>query len=133
MGIWGRISRRFMGREGEEVGSGEEQSPYELGHRISGRQEEKPPKPEEKPVVPTPKAQAPGPWQIGDVIRPDEGLTYEVREIKGGGMGQVYICIWEEDRTPVVLKTFQRKYLEGKAAIERFRGRPRSGCGWAGA
>ena len=67
------------------------------------------------------KAKAPGPWQVGDWIRPDGGYAYEVRAIKGGGMGQVYICIREDDRTPFALKTFKEKYLASKAAIDRFK------------
>jgi serine/threonine protein kinase len=67
------------------------------------------------------KDKFPGPWQVGDIIRLEAGYAYEVREIKGGGMGQVYICIGEDDMAPFVLKTIQEKYLNSKTAIERFR------------
>ena len=89
-----------------------------LLHKISDPLSEKERRSEE---ILDKKSRAPGPWQVGDWIRPDGGRAYEVREIKGGGMGQVYICIREDDRMPFALKTFQEKYLNSKAAIDRFR------------
>jgi serine/threonine protein kinase len=62
----------------------------------------------------------PGPWQVGDWIRLF-GYAYQVREIKGGGMGQIYVCIQEENATPIVLKTFQEKYLSREDVVDRFR------------
>jgi eukaryotic-like serine/threonine-protein kinase len=60
-------------------------------------------------------------WQIGDKIKG----RYEISKIFGGpgksGMGIVYICYDHELQEPVAIKTFQDRYFQNKAFIERFR------------
>ena len=77
---------------------------------------------EVKPQTPPRREQpAPGRWQVGDRIE----NRYEVHQILGGpgksGMGIVYICYDYEFREPVAIKTFQDRFLQDRASIERFK------------
>lgn len=45
---------------------------------------------------------------------------YEVIDVRLGGMGVVYLCYDHEQREPVAIKTFQRKYLDKPRAVARF-------------
>jgi len=62
-----------------------------------------------------------GRWRVGDRIQ----NRYEIYHVLSGsgksGMGIVYICYDQEFKEPVVLKTFQDKYLRERAAINRFK------------
>ena len=64
---------------------------------------------------------APGRWQVGDRI---EG-RYEIYRILGGpgksGMGIVYICYDHEVKQTIALKTFQDKFWQDRAVINRFK------------
>ena len=60
-----------------------------------------------------------GRWRVGDRILD----RYEIRDIKLGGMGIVYIALdsihgWE---APVAIKTFQDKFLKDRASVDRFK------------
>jgi serine/threonine protein kinase len=84
-------------------------------------------KPEEgsgelKPQTPPRREQAaPGRWQVGYRIQ----NRYEIHHILGGrgksGMGIVYICYDHELNEPVAIKTFQEKFLQDRASIDRFK------------
>lgn len=56
-------------------------------------------------------------WQIGDRILD----RYEIHKIKTGGMGIVFLCYDHLGKAPVAIKTFQDRFLEKKATIERFK------------
>jgi tetratricopeptide (TPR) repeat protein/tRNA A-37 threonylcarbamoyl transferase component Bud32 len=62
-----------------------------------------------------------GKWKVGDRIQ----TRYEIHRILGGpgksGMGIVYVCYDLEGRVPVAVKTFQDKFLQDRASIERFK------------
>jgi serine/threonine protein kinase/Flp pilus assembly protein TadD len=62
-----------------------------------------------------------GKWKIGDKIQ----NRYLIYRILGGpgksGMGIVYVCYDLEGRAPVAVKTFQDKFLQDRASIERFK------------
>lgn len=55
-------------------------------------------------------------WKIGDII----DNQFEIRKISKGGMGVVFFCFDSENTSPVVIKTFQDKYLSDKNAVNRF-------------
>ena len=55
--------------------------------------------------------------QVGDRIQ----NRYEIRDIKYGGMGIVYICYDHKSGEPVAIKTFQDKFLQDRATISRFK------------
>lgn len=59
-------------------------------------------------------------WQVGDKIKG----RYEIFQILGGpsksGMGIVYVCYDPESKSAFALKTFQDRYLQDKAARDRF-------------
>lgn len=55
-------------------------------------------------------------WHIGDKIE----ARYEVRDIKKGGMGIVYIVLDHHWNRMFALKTFQDKFLWEENAIDRF-------------
>ena len=57
-----------------------------------------------------------GRWQVGMMI---DG-RYEIRDIKMGGMGVVYLCYDPKNIMPVAIKTFQDKYLKDKDSVDRF-------------
>jgi tetratricopeptide (TPR) repeat protein len=56
-------------------------------------------------------------WKIGEIIKD----RYEIRYIKRGGMGIVFLCYDNRDRTGIAIKTFQDKYLLSEDAIGRFK------------
>ncbi len=56
-------------------------------------------------------------WQIGDKIADH----YEIHKVLTGGMGMVYVCYDNRDKTPVVLKTFQNKYFFSNEAVKFFK------------
>lgn len=45
---------------------------------------------------------------------------YEVAEVKHGGMGVVYLCYDHQNREPLAIKTFQKKFMDHERAIARF-------------
>ncbi len=55
-------------------------------------------------------------FQVGDRI---EG-RYEVYEIKLGGMGVVYLCYDHEQRMPIAIKSFQKRFMDNERAVARF-------------
>ncbi|HEX3044145.1 MAG TPA: hypothetical protein VHY08_05270 [Bacillota bacterium] len=56
-------------------------------------------------------------WKVGDFIEE----RYEIKEIKHGGMGIVFLCIDHEDSEPIAIKTFKDEYLQNQDAIDRFK------------
>jgi serine/threonine protein kinase len=77
---------------------------------------------EVKPETPLrPQHSTSGKWQIGDRIQ----NRYEIHRILGGpgksGMGIVYICYDHEYKVPVAMKTFQDRFLQDRASIDRFK------------
>ncbi len=60
-------------------------------------------------------------WKVGDRIQ----NRYQIYQIRGGqgksGMGIVYLCYDLEFREPVAIKTFQDKFLQDHASIDRFK------------
>ena len=77
---------------------------------------------EVKPETPLrPQQSTSGKWQIGDRIQ----NRYEIHRILGGpgksGMGIVYICYDHEYKVPVAMKTFQDRFLQDRASIDRFK------------
>lgn len=68
-----------------------------------------------------PQQSTSGKWQIGDRIQ----NRYEIHRILGGpgksGMGVVYICYDHEYKVPVAIKTFQDRFLQDRASIDRFK------------
>ncbi|MBV6341029.1 hypothetical protein HWQ67_05480, partial [Candidatus Magnetobacterium casensis] len=59
----------------------------------------------------------PAGYKIGDRI----ASRFEIYRILGGGMGVVYVCYDHESKNPLVLKTFQDKYLYSKSAQDSFK------------
>ena len=55
-------------------------------------------------------------WQVGDVI----GDRYQVRDVKAGGMGIVFLCFDREARDAIALKTLLPRYLADAGAHDRF-------------
>jgi len=72
---------------------------------------------EMKPKTPSDRRKTvPGKWQVGKWIV----NHYEVRDIKSGGMGIVYIT-WDEDADRMLaIKTLQDKFISSKEAKDRF-------------
>ncbi|HRL14421.1 MAG TPA: protein kinase, partial [Aggregatilineales bacterium] len=57
-----------------------------------------------------------GEFVAGDMI---EG-TYQVMDVRYGGMGVVYLCYDHDHREPVAIKSFQSRFLENERAVHRF-------------
>ena len=57
-----------------------------------------------------------GDFRIGDRI----GERYEVREIRRGGMGVIYLCYDHLEHESVAIKTFQGRFLDHERATARF-------------
>jgi tetratricopeptide (TPR) repeat protein/tRNA A-37 threonylcarbamoyl transferase component Bud32 len=55
-------------------------------------------------------------FEIGDII----DNQFEIRKISKGGMGVIFFCFDSENTSPVVIKTFQDKYLSDKNSVNRF-------------
>ncbi|MFQ3674349.1 MAG: tetratricopeptide repeat protein, partial [Aggregatilineales bacterium] len=55
-------------------------------------------------------------FHVGDRI---DG-RYEVYEIKLGGMGVVYLCYDHEQRMPIAIKSFQKRFMDNERAVARF-------------
>jgi len=55
-------------------------------------------------------------FDVGDVIED----RYEVAEVRIGGMGVVYLCYDHNQRGPVAIKSFQRRFLDNEKAVARF-------------
>lgn len=55
-------------------------------------------------------------WQVRDRI----ANKYEIYQILCGGMGTVYVCYDHESKVPIVLKTFQEKYLHSEEVQRLF-------------
>lgn len=55
-------------------------------------------------------------WKVGDLIRD----RFEVYDIKGGGIGIVYIVYDHDDGMPYATKTLQDRHLADPVAVERF-------------
>ncbi len=46
--------------------------------------------------------------------------SYEVVDVRWGGMGVVYLCYDHDQRAPVAIKSFQSRFLENDRAVNRF-------------
>ena len=48
------------------------------------------------------------------------GGRYQVHEVLRGGMGEVYLCLDQQEHEPCALKTFQQRYQIGQEIRQRF-------------
>lgn len=59
---------------------------------------------------------------VGDEFKIGERIedTYEVVDVRWGGMGVVYLCYDHAQREPVAIKSFQSRFLNNDRAVSRF-------------
>jgi tetratricopeptide (TPR) repeat protein len=55
-------------------------------------------------------------WKVGDKI----DARYEIRDVRKGGMGTVFVCLDLKTNQPLALKTFHYECFTDKGATERF-------------
>lgn len=55
-------------------------------------------------------------WDFGDKI----DNNFEIRDIKQGGFGIVYLCYDHQNEKPIAIKTFQSKYLNSQKSMDDF-------------
>jgi len=53
-------------------------------------------------------------YNVGDIIEDRHGMEYEVRDVKRGGFGIVYIVYNKQWKGIVAIKSFQDKYFYGQ-------------------
>ena len=56
-------------------------------------------------------------WRVGDKILDQ----YQIKFIKKGGMGIVFLCYNHVSKAPIAIKTFQDKFLKDATSVERFK------------
>lgn len=55
-------------------------------------------------------------FRVGELILE----RYEVADVRFGGMGVVYLCYDHENREPVAIKSFQKRFMDNERAVARF-------------